>query len=114
MKIYASVIICTRNRRTYVKKCLQSLLEQDYRKNNFEVVLVDNASTDGTKDEVMEFSSLLNLQYVWEPIPGVSRARNRGLEKARGEIGVFLDDDTVAYPNWLTELLKPFETLGMD
>ncbi len=75
-----------------------------------EVVVVDNASTDDTPALVAELARRWpEVRVAREPELGLSVARNRGLETARGEVGVFLDDDADPHPGWLDAILRPFE-----
>jgi len=110
----ASIIICTRNRHNLISNCLDSLLDLQSVRGKYEIIVVDNGSTDSTKATIHSFSSKLNIEYVYEPIPGLSRARNKGLENAKGDITIYLDDDTLVYKNWLAELLTPFDTYGNE
>ena len=97
----ASIVICTRERPDSLHRCLRSLS-----RTSAEVLVIDNApSADATRKVVGEFA---NTRYECEPYPGLSYARNRGVERARGEIIVFTDDDVVVSPDWLSEILRPF------
>ena len=106
-----SAIICTHNRSAYLKKAIKSLAEQTLPKEQYEVVVVDNASNDDTEAVVESFRHLPNLRYIYEPILGLSQARNTGWHEARGEYIAFLDDDAIACPEWLERIVKAFETV---
>lgn len=109
MKI--SSIICTRNRARYLPQAIHSLAEQNIAREDYEIIVVDNASTDATKETVARLShEVSNLRYVLEENPGLSAARNRGLKEAAGPIVAFLDDDALATPGWLSAILDAFET----
>jgi glycosyltransferase involved in cell wall biosynthesis len=101
----ASVIVCTHNRAAQLGRCLDSLasgVEDDEIQELLEIVLVDNASTDTTEDLLDRMSSHAPwLRYEHEPRLGLSHARNRGIEVAKGEILAFVDDDAIADPGWL-------------
>lgn len=99
-------IICTHNRGAYLGKAIDSLLAQDYA--DYEVVVVDNASTDDTRVVVESRLGHPRLRYVYEPELGLSVARNRGAQETRGEILTYLDDDAIASPGWLTALAQGF------
>jgi len=106
-----SVIICTRNRAEYLQKAIKSLLDQSLQKNLYEIIIMDNRSTDNTKDIIKKFSKSKNIRYIYEPILGLSQARNEGLKNARGKYVAFLDDEAVASKNWLETILETFESV---
>jgi glycosyltransferase involved in cell wall biosynthesis len=89
-----SAIICTHNREEYLGAAIDSLLEQDF--YSYEVIVVDNASSDRTREIVEERLSNPRLNYVYEPVTGLSVARNTGAKEARAPILAYLDDDAVA------------------
>jgi glycosyltransferase involved in cell wall biosynthesis len=99
-----SVIVCTRNRAQFLEATLKSVLTQDYPSDRFELIVVDNDSTDGTRALVERYARVnqrTSLSYHLEKRPGTSFARNRGIDTARYDYVAFLDDDTVAAPRWL-------------
>jgi glycosyltransferase involved in cell wall biosynthesis len=107
MKI--SSVICTRNRAAYLPHAIRSLAEQDIENNDYEIIVVDNGSTDGTRQIVNSLTDEMpNLRYVYEEKPGLSNARNRGLEEAAAPVVAFLDDDAIAVPGWLAAILNGF------
>jgi len=110
MSVRISAVVATRNRASYLRKALTSLVAQTLPQELYEIIVVDNASTDNTQEVVGEFSDRPNLRYCYEPIVGVSRARNTGWRNAQGAYIAFLDDDAVAYPDWLAKFLDTFET----
>ena len=112
MGVQISAIVATRNRATYLRKALQSLLDQSLDPESYEIIVVDNGSQDETKKIVAEISPAPNLRYLYEPAPGVSRARNLGWRAARGTYVSFMDDDAVACRNWLDLYLEAFESFG--
>ena len=101
-----SVIIITRNRAKSLKDTLASLAIQTRFPD--EVVVVDNASTDTTREVVASFSKQLNIKYVYEPQKGIPYARNAALRNATGNIIASLDDDCIADQDWLSNLEIPF------
>ncbi|MDY6939717.1 MAG: glycosyltransferase family 2 protein [Cyanobacteriota bacterium] len=101
-----SAIICTHNRDRYLGAAIDSLLAQDF--DNFEVVIVDNASTDGTRSVVEARLPHPKLRYVWEPQVGLSVARNTGAIESQAPIIAYLDDDAVASPTWLRVLDRAY------
>jgi glycosyltransferase involved in cell wall biosynthesis len=103
-----SVVVCTFNRAALLRDTLASLekleTEDQFR---YEVVVVDNGSTDETPALLDETSRGYPVPFrgVREPKPGVAAARNRGIRESTGEWVAFFDDDQVADPRWLAELL---------
>ncbi|MDR2087164.1 MAG: glycosyltransferase [Dysgonamonadaceae bacterium] len=100
-----SVIICSYNREKVIGKTLQHLSEQIDK--NFEIVLVNNNSTDRTETICLNFireNPHLTVFYVLEKNQGLSYARNRGVKEAHGEYLVFLDDDAFAFPDYIRNL----------
>ncbi|MFT4204167.1 MAG: glycosyltransferase family 2 protein [Chitinophagaceae bacterium] len=101
-----SVIIPVYNVVPYIERCLVSLLNQDYL--DFEIILVDNNSTDGSIEVASSFLSAqetLPFQLLSEPVPGSCMARKKGVEHANGEYICFIDADDEAYPNMLRVLM---------
>jgi glycosyltransferase involved in cell wall biosynthesis len=112
-----SAIICTHNRHTYLGAAIDSLLVQDF-PDDFEVVVVDNASSDfagpdslisRTRQVVEARLPNRHLKYVWEPELGLSVARNTGARVAESEILAYLDDDAIAESNWLRVLHAAYQ-----
>ncbi len=102
-----AAIICTHNRADYLGKAIDSLLAQDY--PDYEVLVVDNGSSDRTRAVVEARLPHPQLRYVYEGELGLSVARNRGARETSGEIIAYLDDDAIASPGWLTALMAGFE-----
>jgi glycosyltransferase involved in cell wall biosynthesis len=108
-----SAIICTHNRADYLRKALASLAEQSLLPEQFEVLVVDNASTDRTAEAAQALQgSVPNLRYVREDRLGLSWARNTGAAESRSPYLAYLDDDARADRDWLKNLLRLFETAG--
>ena len=108
-----SVVIATRNRAEQLGRCLESLSRLRY-DHSFELVIVDNGSTDETPRLVAELknSSTFPLKMVTEPIPGLGRARNSGWRAASGRIIAFTDDDCYPAEDWLTAIHTCFAENG--
>jgi glycosyltransferase involved in cell wall biosynthesis len=106
-----SVVACTHNRAHYLPDLIASLRAQDYPAQDFEIIIVDNASIDGTRAIVEQLQNDHEppLRYVHEPITGANRARNAGAKAANGEIVAYIDDDAIAEPDWLERLARSFE-----
>jgi glucosyl-dolichyl phosphate glucuronosyltransferase len=103
-----SVVIPTRNRAELLKSALTSLRSQTLSPKEFEILVIDNGSTDQTKDVVYSFEDLVNLRYFFDSTPGLHVGRHRGLKEARGDILVYGDDDIEAFPTWLEAIADNF------
>jgi glycosyltransferase involved in cell wall biosynthesis len=108
--VLISVIISTRNRAAQLSRCLHHVgLIRTH--TPWELVVVDNGSTDGTTDVLGEFARRVRfpLRIVSEPVAGLAHARNAGLRAARGEIVIFTDDDCYVHPDFVDQYRKVFE-----
>ena len=104
-----SVVICTYNRDQFINKCLECLAQQTLSKECYEVILVDNNSTDSTASIAQSFIAShpqLNSRYVFETNKGLSFARNRGIAEAHSNIITYIDDDAEATPVFLEIILN--------
>jgi glycosyltransferase involved in cell wall biosynthesis len=98
-----TVVICTRDNPSGLRRGLESLLGLDYPR--WRALVVDNApSDDGPQRVVAEFAARAPVTYLLEPTPGLSRARNAAIAAAPGEILAFIDDDEIVDRHWLTEV----------
>lgn len=106
-----SVILATYNRCNVLRGALQSLLHQDNRGIEYEVVVVDNNSSDDTRSMVEELrdNGHPNLVYSFEKKQGVSYARNNGIAAARAPILAFTDDDIRVAPDWIWSISQGFK-----
>ena len=110
MGIKASVLITIRNVEKYIALCLRSLLDQTY--SNFEIVIVDDASCDKTKEIIEEFKDK-RIRYFRNRIRlGLSASRNMCLTYASGDYVFFTDGDCVVSEKWIAEGLKYLWTSG--
>ena len=111
-----SVIIATRNRSESLGRLLQSLRDsRDLDAIALEVVVVNNASTDGTAARLERTArGWPPLRALFEGRPGKNFALNKGIQAARGEILCFMDDDIVLDPQWLGALVRDYQTTGYD
>jgi glycosyltransferase involved in cell wall biosynthesis len=106
-----TVAICTRNRRAYLEKAVESVLPQIG--EDCELLIVDNRSTDGTLAAVVAMAKRDGrIRYEREERPGISFARNAALRSARGEWVLFFDDDEIAPDGWLDAYLHFFVAHG--
>lgn len=112
-----SIIIATRNRCRDLEKIFESIVAQEISGGfDFEIIIVDNNSTDGTKGvvEKMQGRTSRKVRYFFEPKKGKSYAINAGVGQAEGDILVFTDDDTVADRQWLLNIFECFRAYGCD
>jgi glycosyltransferase involved in cell wall biosynthesis len=105
-----SICIPTYNRKDYLKETLDSVFAQTYK--DYEVVIVDDGSTDGT--ETMVKSAGYPLRYYWQENRGDAASRNKLLELARGEFITFLDSDDLLMPDAVERMMKIMEAEGGD
>lgn len=108
-QVLISVVICTYNRCKDLQDTLHSLMKQrssvDFL---YEVLVIDNNSQDDTREAVMQFLPFFNdkLRYFCEKKQGLSYAKNSGLEKAKGDFIVFLDDDMTVPVNYILAIYE--------
>jgi GT2 family glycosyltransferase len=103
-----TVIVCTRDRTEGLRESLRSIQQANY--EPLEILVVDNAPTsDDTRELVTALAETdARLHYTCEPDPGLSRARNHGLARARFDVVCFTDDDTRVDPGWLSAVAAGF------
>lgn len=104
-----SIIICTHNRCERLSHVLDALINQSFDDSLFEVIIIDNRSTDDTQQLCEEYNGrFTNFIYYYESVLGLSHARNKGVELANSDIVAFLDDDAIPSINWLTSIVSAF------
>ena len=104
-----SVIIPAYNAEELIALCLTSLLNQTYQSidiSEYEIIVVDDGSTDSTAEVVRDFE---NVRLIQQDNQGPAAARNEGAKHARGDIILFTDSDCVPEKNWIEEMLRPFK-----
>ncbi len=107
-----SVVICTYNRATVLPRVLCGLSEQTIDLDRLEIVIVDNGSTDPTRQIAESFKQRFpRYIYHFEKEPGLSIARNRGWKLASAPVVAFLDDDAIPAPDWAECILKAFDEI---
>src|SRR6185437_14586745 len=104
-----TVAICTYNRARSLERALESIARMTVpSKTNWELVVVNNNCTDETDRIIEKFATMLPLRREFEPRMGLSNARNRAIEAARGAYIVWTDDDVIVDRNWLDAYLEGF------
>jgi glycosyltransferase involved in cell wall biosynthesis len=102
-----TVAICTRDRTEHLARLLESLRQQEYKR--LRILVVDNApSDDSTRQLVAQLACELPIDYVLEPRPGLSWARNRAIDASRSEVIAWADDDEICDRWWAAELARAF------
>src|SRR5262249_38969879 len=96
----ATVVIPTYNRREARRETLEGLVRRDYPQERWQVLVVDDGSTDGTGDAVRNWAEgrSLSVEYLEQPNSGPAAARNRGAAAARGRVLIFIDNDILVEP----------------
>ena len=109
--IKISLIVPTYNRADYLKFSLPTFVRQSLDKPLYEILVIDNNSTDKTKEITFEIlcNTNRNWKYIFEGKQGLHYARNRGILEAKGDIVIFGDDDIEASPFWLESIYSEFK-----
>ena len=108
-----SIIVCTYNRDKYLYGALQCIAENGFPTDAYEIVLVNNMSTDNTEAECQRFKNdypNVSFHYFVETNQGLSFARNRGIAESQGETLLFLDDDSYIQEGYLENLQRQLDT----
>jgi len=107
--MFITVAICTFNRAESLRRTLDSLVAMETSNAvAWELIVVNNDGTDHTNAVTIEYLDRLPLRREFEPNPGLSNARNRAVDVARGQYIVWTDDDVVVKPGWLTAYVEAF------
>ncbi len=108
-KIKISSIVVCYNEKDNIRQCLNSLLNQKFPKNQYEILVIDNNSTDGTIDILKEYSKKhKNLKYYINKERGIAGSRNIGIQKARYNLIAFTDADCIVPEDWLSNYEKAY------
>ena len=106
-----SLIAAFYNRVDYLERAVRSALDQTASPDAFEVLVVDNCSTDDTRALVESLQPIGNVRYMYEPRLGLCHARNAGWRNAAGDYVAYLDDDAIASRDWIAAILEAFSSL---
>jgi len=102
-----SVVIATYNRRDILERSLEYLFRQDYPKDQYEIIVVDDGSSDGTQKMVEEKNPSCGLKYLkHKERRGQSKAKNLGINHAQGKVIIFIDDDVLCPPQFIKEHMR--------
>jgi predicted O-methyltransferase YrrM len=101
-----SVILCTFNRAEFLPATLDSIVGQTLERSNFELIIIDDGSSDHTRKVVEFFEGRLPLRYAYQANAGLASARNHGIYRSQAPLLLFLDDDDLCSPNLFEEHLK--------
>ena len=109
VSMLVTAAICTRNRSASLARTLRSFQRLKPPGEPWELLVVDNGSTDGTQSVIASFAQLLPIRTVIEPTPGVANARNAAMTSARGAYMTCTDDDVIVAPDWLSVYAAAFK-----
>ena len=107
--MFVTVIICTRNRASQLCNVLDSFVAMDKPSEDWEMLLVDNGSSDNTQEVINSYKDKLPIRSVIEETPGLSNARNTGVKNATGEYICWTDDDVKVDAKWLVGYVEAFK-----
>ena len=113
-EIYFSVIVCIYNGKRTLKQALNSLVKQNYPKEKYEIILINDGSEDESEKICLSFikeniKKYPIIRYVRQENKGLSQARNLGIALSKGEILAFIDQDAVADNKWIKNLANEFD-----
>jgi glycosyltransferase involved in cell wall biosynthesis len=109
-----SVIVPTFNRVGRLRQVIEALEQQQYPRDDYEVIVVSDGSTDGTNSYLESLHSPMQLRWLLQPNRGPAAARNAGVDQAIGDLIVFVDDDVVPQPSLLAEHMRAHCEAGRE
>ncbi len=109
--IQVSVIVPFYNSERYIQRCVEGLLQQSFPREAYEIILIDNNSTDSSAETVRQYPG---IRLLAEPKQGAYAARNRGLREAKGEVLAFIDADCVPAHDWLHKIMMAMEQSNLS
>jgi glycosyltransferase involved in cell wall biosynthesis len=115
MKPFVSIIVPVRNEKTHIHRCLQSIVRQDYDRRFFEILVVDGASTDGTREIIQKFQRQHeHITLINNPRGIVPISLNLGLQRAKGDIVIRVDGHASITPNYISACVKVLRRTQAD
>jgi glycosyltransferase involved in cell wall biosynthesis len=109
--IRITVAVITFNRSRQLRQALGGIVRQDYPADRWELLVIDNNSTDDTRDVIASFVTASPApRRILETRQGLDYGRNRAVEEAKGDLIVLVDDDILVEPDWLSQLVAPFSS----
>jgi cellulose synthase/poly-beta-1,6-N-acetylglucosamine synthase-like glycosyltransferase len=107
---YVSVVIPTYNRSTKLIRCLNSLFDQTYPKDQYEIIIINDGSKDDTENILKQFNERAPCTFLWvsQKNQGIATATNTGILRSKGDIICFTGDDCIAEKDWIENLVKGF------
>jgi len=106
LSVKLTILICTYNRVAILEECLASFVNQTINNQQFEVIVINNNSTDTTQIVAEKYANnYTNFSVVKELNQGLSHARNRGYQEAASDWVAYVDDDAKAHPNFVEQAL---------
>lgn len=103
-----SAIICVHSRDKHLKDAIKSLVNQSLKPTEYEIIIVNNGSSNKVATVISSFQDVANIRVLQEKNEGLSLARNTGWIAAESDVVAFLDDDAIASPDWLSNILTVF------
>ena len=115
MAVVLSIVVPVYNVRDYLNRCIDSLLNQDISKNDYEIILIDDGSTDTSGSICDEYASRVDIiKVIHQPNQGLSAARNKGVSLAKGDFIQFVDSDDFIEGNVLAGMLSRIQNDKLD
>lgn len=115
MKLKLSIIVPMFNVEQYIERCLNSLLHQNLPMDSYEIIVIDDGSTDGGGAIIESFAKTYpNIKYYYQTNRGIAATRNVGLDKVNGQYCVFVDSDDFVRPDIYPQLLAIMEKEDLD
>jgi cellulose synthase/poly-beta-1,6-N-acetylglucosamine synthase-like glycosyltransferase len=111
VKPYVSIVIPTYNRGAKLSRCLDSLFNQTYPKDRYEVIIINDGSKDNTEEVLRDYEKKASCGFIWDTQKnqGIAVATNTGISRSKGEFICFTGDDCIPENNWIEQLITGFD-----